>query len=239
MLTKNEVDGSLLPLSLCTLSWLSLCKQSSWHLIKTLKTTIHGLSISIYVLHESHVYAHIIMSNSSPQFFKALTTSSDESFFQTAASSFHTNTQISCTSSIPAALACWVTRLVCDAYRRAWRTQAFPQRTLSLIRQRRRAARISHCQSDLKLKETFSRLNWEPSSCLSVLAKLLPVEVQVRQMSWHIMIRVDRAAKGTKIMCFSNFCNHVCVCFCVYVSSCQLELWVTLLCHLFCCLHRN
>lgn len=36
------------------------------------------------------------------------------------------NAQICFTSSIPAASACWVTKLVWDAYRRAWRTQAIP-----------------------------------------------------------------------------------------------------------------
>lgn len=108
-------------------------------------------------------------------------TSSDESIIGTAVPFFsHMNTRISLTSSIAAASACWVTRLLCDAKSRAWRTQAVPAAVDRLGGEKAKAARAPCWESALVLKGTFWReYKWKVRFLFVLRGSTARVEAQV------------------------------------------------------------
>lgn len=110
------------------------------------------------------------------------------------------NAQICFTSSIPAASACWVTKLVWDAYRRAWRTQAIP------------AVLGWPCQTEVAGSQSLTL-----GVCPQFEGHFLKTE-EFRCISLANVTRL-RTEGGDRLMCLCTSCGHVCL----FQTDTQLE----------------
>lgn len=121
-----------------------------------------------------------------------------------------TKTQICLSSNIPAASACWVTKLLCEAYRKAWRRQDTP----AALGQPGQGQPGLHAET---VPFIWTAPEWKVSLVLGADVSAAGAEVGVRyghDTSWQRLI-TEQEADVPQFFLWPC----VCVCLCVWVVT--------------------